>query len=1230
MLTLTLVPAEVWHQPSEDARYSGFDPNLIAIQPKGFPFPEEGMVRVSDASITLRALPFSGPSVHLLTTPYRRFNTAVDVLVLDSPPATMPLRIGIWSPRARSGFFLVFGPAPDNTVTAQTIVRGKAAQTLVDGELVKREILGSYGLGAVYHVQFDLNKDKGLISSSISVRHGPPTGDPMLVLSGGPGDPDYADAFSGPVAVQAGDTYEFGGLVERVSGVDSYKFGLVWFDGDQQFLGFSNDWRSVRELEGWTRKEFRAAAPPGAAAARVMLGSGNGTVLRFADPFLRKANDPDINLLSNGDFRQGLSGWTVGRGASGRPATVIDPRGLAATATVSDHEAPELLHSLRQTLTASSTSFGGSAAVVLSDYHLTLGHQRLWAVRVDDPVEKSLFLVLLILGGLLAAVRVLPWFSSQVAAAGRNRMRMRVKAALDKRITLPVGALLGAAGITIAVVVPNVMLFGLGSQPFDMGSQKIWAYVSGTSSPIQIYFLPNLVSLAKVWGGAPYHEAVYPYQPIMAYLFMGIGGAYRLLLSSPGTIVIDSAPLEALIKTVNLGFGLVDGLLIYLIATRLGVGRRWSLIASSLFLFNPAVWFSMSVWGTTHVVSLAFMLAAMWFAQKGRPGAAWLALAAGSLTRPQMVVVALLLVPFLLRTFPIKRNAFALSWVIIAAFVTLAPFTRSSSPSLPVDIMMHTLNVQEGGGNEDALTTVSQDAYSIWPLLTASVEHKTGRARIFTPSAHSLLGPFTYQRASQVLTMAFLLLVAAFLLFVTRRRSGLANSLPLVAFGLTGFLLLKTGLVASHFILALPFLLLCRRWLTTGVYLSVIAVWTVTTLVPMYGDLGYAIATVNYRSLALQPGANPLTRLFVNFYSSDSFITIGILANAGVLIVLGWSAFRSISQQATGPGAFVPTSCGDAPALGAAAATPLVPIATAQTASDRLWALGVRVRNAARRWGILGPLGPVLAALGPRLLPPPSREVRIAVRPQLELILPPRFSSFRNFATGLYEKELTDLIEAFVKPGMTVVDLGANVGYYSVLASRLVGTSGRVYAFEPDPDAYQYLRRNVELNACANVILVNKAVSIRDTVADFIPRQFERGFLSDLPTGQASIRVQTVRLDAFLASAGWPPVDLVKMDIEGSETEALQGMRELASRNPRMRLIVELNVSAMRRVGGSPEALTTALNRLGFETAYVIERRLKPLPLNETLPRSRFVYNLLCGGDSASTNLLRAGGGTPS
>jgi hypothetical protein len=559
--------------------------------------------------------------------------------------------------------------------------------------------------------------------------------------------------------------------------------------------------------------------------------------------------------------------------------TVAGP-GANATASLSKDESPGLFSNVQLSLTASTAAGSSENHVLLTEYSLVLPHERVWSVNVNDPVVKGLTI-------LLATLGIIALLVSAIVHRRRPARPRRVR--LSSRFWW---LAIGGASVYVA---GNLALFQLGGHPFDFANEQLYAYVAKTYGPTQLYFVPDVTSLAATWSNIPWIESSFPYQPVIAYLFTGIGWLSSIIFAGAGAFSAHSAQLGYAIKSVNVAFGLADGALIYLILRDLNVGERWSRIGAAFFLFNPAVWFSMSIWGQTHVFSIFFVLLAILFAQRHMPFWAWLALAAATLTRPQMVAFALLLGVAFLRKFTWRENLAALSWTVIVIFVALIPLTLMTSPSLPVDIMLYVVRVQEAGGNQASLATVSQSAYSVWPLVTYIFHGASGVYRAFTPSANTLIGSITYQQASQVLTLGALIVVTAGLFIRKRFDIESGGYLPLVAVGVTSFFLLLTGVVATHFLLALPLLLLCRRWMGSVAYCFVVAAWSISTLVPMYGDMGDVISSSAYPLLA--PANNPVTRFFVDLYVWDRFITVAIVANICVVIWLAVLAYRPQSSS---------------------------------------------------------------------------------------------------------------------------------------------------------------------------------------------------------------------------------------------------------------------------------------------------------------------------------------------
>jgi FkbM family methyltransferase len=161
--------------------------------------------------------------------------------------------------------------------------------------------------------------------------------------------------------------------------------------------------------------------------------------------------------------------------------------------------------------------------------------------------------------------------------------------------------------------------------------------------------------------------------------------------------------------------------------------------------------------------------------------------------------------------------------------------------------------------------------------------------------------------------------------------------------------------------------------------------------------------------------------------------------------------------------------------------------------------------------------------------------------------------SFLRYLTGDAEPEVQQALGELVKPGQTVYDVGANIGFFTILCSRLVGPQGRVYAFEPIPQNLVTLRHNIELNGLTNVVIVEKALSSSTGTAEMFvsPWSAFHSLNVDGATKQdnhgseaGEISVETVTLDEFVQGDDVRTPDLLKIDVEGAELIVVEGMRE--------------------------------------------------------------------------------------
>ena len=228
---------------------------------------------------------------------------------------------------------------------------------------------------------------------------------------------------------------------------------------------------------------------------------------------------------------------------------------------------------------------------------------------------------------------------------------------------------------------------------------------------------------------------------------------------------------------------------------------------------------------------------------------------------------------------------------------------------------------------------------------------------------------------------------------------------------------------------------------------------------------------------------------------------------------------------------------------------------------------------------------------------------------------------------GKYEQHTISLFRSLLRPGMNVVDIGANLGYYTVIAASRVGPSGHVFAYEPDPHNYALLRKNIAANGFGNVTAIPAALADKSSTRElyFADNQCTLSFDDKKGTG-ISETVRTQTLDESLASLSpdgimqthgvltyegmvhplqtlraydKPRVDVIKMDIEGAEPIAFAGMKETLARNPRVTILCEFYPNSIKRLGYSPVGFLQEIASLGFKLAAIDEDRGMTTPITD-------------------------------
>ena len=222
---------------------------------------------------------------------------------------------------------------------------------------------------------------------------------------------------------------------------------------------------------------------------------------------------------------------------------------------------------------------------------------------------------------------------------------------------------------------------------------------------------------------------------------------------------------------------------------------------------------------------------------------------------------------------------------------------------------------------------------------------------------------------------------------------------------------------------------------------------------------------------------------------------------------------------------------------------------------------------------------------------------------------------------GIWEPNETHWFIRSLRPGDVVVDVGANIGYYTLLGARLVGDAGRVYAFEPDPAAFAILERNVRLNGLENVVLEQKAVSNEAGSIQLFLAATNKGDhrIYDVEGEERqAIDVEAVALDAYFEGVE-DAVDFVKVDAQGAEGVILDGMLGLIGKSDDLVMAFEYSPQSLMGTGYTGNHLLKTFRGFGLTMFDLgigdrVRSRMQPVgaaQLHRRYPPTRPLYSNL-------------------
>lgn len=221
----------------------------------------------------------------------------------------------------------------------------------------------------------------------------------------------------------------------------------------------------------------------------------------------------------------------------------------------------------------------------------------------------------------------------------------------------------------------------------------------------------------------------------------------------------------------------------------------------------------------------------------------------------------------------------------------------------------------------------------------------------------------------------------------------------------------------------------------------------------------------------------------------------------------------------------------------------------------------------------------------------------------------------------LIEAGPIDRLSGYIRPGTWAIDVGANIGVFTLTFARAAKEGGKVVAIEPEEVNFAALQRRAGTAGLADRIVAHRAVAAER--AGELLLEINPHHPGDHKIGSSGIAVPALTLDGLLAGLGTPTVSLIKIDVQGAELRVLQGAAELLARD-RPALFVEIDDAALRRQGGSADELMTWLRGRGYRS-YNLDWDGPPVPMSlasTTLPPGYidvlFLHSTSPGGSPAA------------
>lgn len=233
-----------------------------------------------------------------------------------------------------------------------------------------------------------------------------------------------------------------------------------------------------------------------------------------------------------------------------------------------------------------------------------------------------------------------------------------------------------------------------------------------------------------------------------------------------------------------------------------------------------------------------------------------------------------------------------------------------------------------------------------------------------------------------------------------------------------------------------------------------------------------------------------------------------------------------------------------------------------------------------------------------------------------------KFDSLNLFMRGSFEEFETEIVKKIIKKGDIVLDVGANIGYYTLIFAKLVGKNGKVFSFEPDPTNFDLLTKNVKINGYENVILVRKALSYKTGKTNLFLSNTNAGdhMIVDTKENRDTVEIEMTTGDDYFRDFS-EQLNFIKMDVQGAEIDALRGMSSLLQKINDIKIMIEFAPKWLKNFGYDPLKLLNYLREYDFKLFEIDNDRKKIISVNSKIliknirQKGKNEVNLLCSKD---------------